>query len=240
MRQGNTMVIQHKGGMKCASGFSIAVGYWVPPAPIVGAPLNTKSGWSFIRNLKRLWATQRPLKILAQERAYWWAQTHPEIIPRLPSRASPFDESEPANPAELEGWGLQEIAHNWERNGRKFIPLVTEEMCLDCCLDILFLRPEAAGRVVRSGDLDNRLKTLFDALRIPANLEASGGPAALEEESPTYCLLEDDDLISEVHINTDNLLLLPKEHESTENDVFLVIDVRLQTPVHGPWAMTFG
>jgi hypothetical protein len=194
----------------------------------------------FHPQLKRLWATQRPLKLLAQERAYWWGQLHPEIRQRLPSRTSPFDDPEVANAEELEGWGLQEIAHNWERNGRKFIPLVTEEMCLDCCLDVLFLRPEAAGRVVRSGDLDNRLKTLFDALRIPANLEASGGALVQEEDSPIYCLLEDDDLISEVHINTDNLLLLPKEHGSTENDVFLVIDVKLQTPVHGPWAMTFG
>ncbi|MGA9062711.1 MAG: hypothetical protein WB341_13720, partial [Terracidiphilus sp.] len=106
----------------------------------------------FHPQLKRLWATQPPLKVLAQERAYWWGQSHPEIMPRLPSRSSPFDESEPANPEELEGWGLQEIAENWQRCGRKFIPLVTAEMCLNCSLDILFLRPETPGRLVQHGD----------------------------------------------------------------------------------------
>src|SRR6266851_2022476 len=51
--------------------------------------------------------------------------------------------------------------------GWNFVPLVTEELNLICGLDILFLRPSAPGQLVSGGDLDNRLKTLFDALRIP-------------------------------------------------------------------------
>jgi hypothetical protein len=34
-------------------------------------------------------------------------------------------------------------------------------------LNILFLRADIPGKVVQSGDIDNRLKTLFDALRMP-------------------------------------------------------------------------
>lgn len=52
-------------------------------------------------------------------------------------------------------------------------------------LDILVLRPEAPGAViVHSGDVDNQLKTLFDALRRPA--EASEAPVSwtsTEDES---------------------------------------------------------
>jgi hypothetical protein len=37
-----------------------------------------------------------------------------------------------------------------------------------CSIDILFLHRDAPGRIVRSGgDIDNRIKVLFDALRVP-------------------------------------------------------------------------
>ncbi len=135
---------------------------------------------------------------------------------------------------------MQAIADDWQRCGRRFVPLVTEEMCLSCSLDVLFLRPETPGRLVQSGDIDNRLKTLFDAMRIPANMGEAGGPPAEDEENPIFCLLEDDNLISEIRIATDNLLLLPNERESNKHDVFLVIDVKLDVPVHSPWALTFS
>jgi len=45
----------------------------------------------------------------------------------------------------------------------KFAPLVCEKLHLICELDIIMLRPEAPGSVVtQGGDIDNRLKTLFD------------------------------------------------------------------------------
>jgi hypothetical protein len=133
------------------------------------------------------------------------------------------------------------LGGKWERCGRGFIPLVTEEMNLRCKVDILFLRPEEPGRVIQGGDLDNRLKTIFDALRLPANIDEAGGRnAEAEEEGPTYCLLEDDRLISEVRVNTDSLLLLPKQTAVDPNDVFLVIEVHLEAPVHSRWQFAFG
>jgi hypothetical protein len=46
------------------------------------------------------------------------------------------------------------------------LPIVREDLHLVCDLDILFLRRENPGSLISGGgDLDNRLKVLFDALR---------------------------------------------------------------------------
>ena len=91
----------------------------------------------------------------------------------------------------------------------RFIPLVTGAHSLLCELDILFLRAEPPGRVFTTnfaGDLDNRLKVLFDALRMPREakeLPASDLPAA--NENPFFCLLEHDSMISTVRIESERL-----------------------------------
>ena len=51
-----------------------------------------------------------------------------------------------------------------EENGFKWKPIVTEDNGLMCALDILMLRNGRPGKV--RADIDNRLKTLFDALRM--------------------------------------------------------------------------
>lgn len=55
----------------------------------------------------------------------------------------------------------------------RFVPLVTKRSFLCCELDILFFRKEPAGYIIdrESGDIDNRLKVLFDALRMPKEQE---------------------------------------------------------------------
>jgi hypothetical protein len=141
---------------------------------------------------------------------------------------------------EVRSLGIKFLAEKWARGGRGFVPLVTEEMCLKCSLDILFLRPDVSGKLFQGGDIDNRLKTLFDALRLPQHAEGMGAVPVDVDEDPMYCLLEDDSLITEVRIVTDQLLLLPRETEAHPNDVFLVIDVKLETPAHAEWAFLFG
>ena len=132
------------------------------------------------------------------------------------------------------------IADNFARNGYRFIPLVTAKLALRCNIDILFLRPEEPGKLINSGDIDNRVKTLFDAMRIPNSLDECGGLPPQEGEDPFYVLLEDDRLISEVSITTDQLLLLPGERtvgviERTvgPNHAFAVISVKLKPNVYG-------
>ncbi|MDB4877623.1 MAG: hypothetical protein JWM41_4069 [Gemmatimonadetes bacterium] len=91
----------------------------------------------------------------------------------------------------------------------RFAPLVTEQLQLVAELDILLLRPEPPGSLLnQSGDIDNRIKTLLDALKIPSEpnaLPKEAHPVALEEE-PLFCLLEDDSLVTHLTIRTDRLL----------------------------------
>ena len=52
--------------------------------------------------------------------------------------------------------------------GHEFMPLIREAVGLACSLDIVFMRKGEIGSLVsQDGDLDNRIKTLFDGLRMP-------------------------------------------------------------------------
>jgi hypothetical protein len=84
---------------------------------------------------------------------------------------------------------------------------VTADLALSCAIEILFLRPEPPGGIVRGGDVDNRIKTLFDGLKMPREAQDLGpylNPGA--DEDPFYCLVEDDQLITSVSVETDTLL----------------------------------
>ncbi|MFD9431470.1 hypothetical protein [Streptomyces sp. NPDC060002] len=104
--------------------------------------------------------------------------------------------------------------------GNDFASLVHPRQYLYAELDILMLRPEAPGAVIsKAGDIDNQLKTLFDALRRPTDQsEVPSSWSPTPDEAPLYCLLEDDKLITKVSVETDRLLILdanPKEVQLT-------------------------
>lgn len=111
-----------------------------------------------------------------------------------------------------------------EVGGRKFIPVVRRSLALTCELDILFLRNDAPGSVVKysGGDLDNRIKTLFDGLRMPEPGEIDD--ATQNDPEPFYSLLEDDALISSFTVRSDRLLLAPDE---PPDRVLLVMEARV-------------
>jgi len=97
----------------------------------------------------------------------------------------------------------------WERmNGVLFSLLITQKNNLACELDITFLRQQLPGQLLfEGGDIDNRLKTLFDALRKPSTAEAQQAeipPSAVDD--PIHCLLQDDALVTRVNVETDRLL----------------------------------
>lgn len=111
-------------------------------------------------------------------------------------------------------------------NGRKYIPLVRNSLALTCGLDILFLRKgREGGLIAEGGDLDNRIKTLFDGLRMPKESEVKRPASQQESDDPIYCLLEDDALITDFSVRTDRLLTHPGAKES---EVLLVIDVAVK------------
>jgi hypothetical protein len=90
-----------------------------------------------------------------------------------------------------------------------FVPLVTSEMHVVAELSIVLLRPEAPGKLItQGGDIDNRVKTLFDALTMPRHQNALP-PNAMptSEQTPFFfCLLEDDNLVTSVSVKTEQLL----------------------------------
>jgi hypothetical protein len=109
--------------------------------------------------------------------------------------------------------------------GVKFIPIIFSGLHLIARLDILFLRPEDPGKVVtQGGDLDNRIKTLFDGLRVPKLGEL---PQKIDgSTSPLWCLLEDDALVMEFSMRTDRLLGVESD------DVLLIVTVTVGASQH--------
>ncbi len=148
---------------------------------------------------------------------------------------SPYLNAPPANPGSrvlgrpAAKHTIDQLATRFARNGYQFVPLVLRELELLCGIEILFLRLGNPGFVVnRAGDLDNRLKTLFDALTMPR--EASQlGPYTTpgEGEEPFFCLLEDDSVITKATVESDRLLQ-PVSDPPNESDARVVITVRLR------------
>lgn len=134
--------------------------------------------------------------------------------------------------------GIKRLADT-HLNGFRFLPLSRKEWHLRCSLDVLFLRREKPGKVFMKGDIDNRLKTLFDGLRMPFPAQEVGSQAPGPDENPFYVLLEDDELIADVSVTTDRLLSFPREHELTKDYAVLVIDVKLQATQSNSWAHVF-
>ena len=105
---------------------------------------------------------------------------------------------------------------------RQYMPLVRNSLDLACELSILFLRQQDPGQLItQGGDIDGRIKTLLDALRIPKRDEQDRNPPP---EDMLYCLLEDDALVSDLDIEADRLLFPDTTHP---HEVHLVINVRL-------------
>lgn len=119
--------------------------------------------------------------------------------------------------------GQNEIGCIRPVEGFIFAPLVQERMHLIADLHLTLLRPEEPGSILtQGGDIDNRLKTLFDALRMPKRKNEIPASFKVEEaDSPFFCLLEDDSLISGLHVTTDRLL----EPVSSPSEVVMILHV---------------
>lgn len=125
-------------------------------------------------------------------------------------------------------------AYQWqifESGDFKWKPLVTEQTGLICKIEVLILREGVPGKVLY--DIDNRLKTIFDALRMakgPAELgeNTSAGEQSPEvSEDPFFVLLEDDNLITHVAVTSD-MLLEPVPDVPIDEAARLVLDVTVR------------
>jgi hypothetical protein len=92
-----------------------------------------------------------------------------------------------------------------------FAPLITDKLKLLAEIELVLLRPTKPGALIRhGGDIDNQLKTLFDALRCPKDLsELPGDDVPSADEEPFFCLLDDDERIVDLRVATDRYLNAP-------------------------------
>jgi hypothetical protein len=93
-----------------------------------------------------------------------------------------------------------------ERGPIKYAPLVTKALDLYAELAILMFRAQPRGHLITDGgDVDNRLKTLLDGLRIPRGPSEAPGTGNLND-GMFFCLLQDDSLVTKVSVETEQLL----------------------------------
>ena len=97
--------------------------------------------------MKKLWETHPALKFYADKVVEIDEYEKPVRPPR------PF---------------LEHLADRHKVEDLRIIPITTEANGLVCSLDVLLLLPDFHG-VMKNGDIDNRLKTLIDALRKPTS-----------------------------------------------------------------------
>ena len=122
--------------------------------------------------------------------------------------------------------GLDYIADAHQTCGGRFVPLVRKSSGFTCKLDVLFLRRDNLGNLIQSGgDIDNRIKVLFDGLKMPQIKADLGGFLIAEDENPFFCLLEDDSLITSLSVTADRLLTPQTGTGHCIHDVLLVIRV---------------
>lgn len=113
-------------------------------------------------------------------------------------------------------------------NGSNFDSIIHCYPKLVCHLHILFMRPSLPGDLFRDGgDLDNRIKTLIDALRVPKDQEVPRSWVPENDEKPLHCLLHDDKFITGFSVETDRLLVA----DSHQQDVFIIVHVKVKAIV---------
>lgn len=175
---------------------------------------------SFHGQLKRLWETDKFLSTCMK-----WPRDFGV------DRPSYEDSYMVLGPKKEELQPLKDIlATLHQHSNYRFVPLVREDWSLLCELDILFLRRDMPGSVVQAGDIDNRIKTLIDSLRMPSSNgnELRGNDTPGQGEDPFFVLMEEDKLVSSLRVESDTLLDPNEPHDADHQRVHLIITVTLK------------
>jgi hypothetical protein len=146
-----------------------------------------------------------------------WA-THPMLVAK----------NRPSSETKGESY-LDYTAKKFSNWGYNYVPILKKGDPVICQIETLFLRRQMPGGLIRGGDLDNRMKTLYDSLRMPCSdseMKDIEGPD--KNQKPFFVLLEEDNLITHTAIETDILLDLPKNKSDEEmNRVRLIMTVTI-------------
>ena len=110
-----------------------------------------------------------------------------------------------------------------------FLPLITCGSGKIVELDVILLSHfEPQNRVgYQTGDVDNKLKSILDGLRMAQNKNEIRSEQVQEGEEIFYTLLEDDALVSRVNIRHERLLF-NLEEEPNKRDTFTLIHVKIR------------
>ena len=137
----------------------------------------------------------------------------------------PLDEHKkllrPRSTAADELTGLIKVVKDFQ-----FTPLVSDLFGWNtvAALDVLLLWTSPTGHVItKGGDIDNRIKVLFDSLRMPEANEIPPSITPGTDEKPFYVLLEDDKLVNSFSVSSDRLLREP--NVKAEVEVIIQVNV---------------
>ena len=133
---------------------------------------------------------------------------------------------------------LYRLSDSYDRKhigGFIFQPIIcNKKRQVACQLEIRLYSRDPFGAIIQNADLDNRIKTLFDALRPPQNENElpEGEKPANDSEKFFWVLLEDDSLITDLIIKSERLLIPPLVGER-ESDIELEIaaDVKYSSSI---------
>jgi hypothetical protein len=173
----------------------------------------------FHKQLKECWNTTRWLNEL---------QIFPgdNILPERAQQVWGHDLNTPRPAAEV-------LGRSFGHSDYEYVPLAWESAHLTCSLRILCLRRDAPGAVLAGRDLDNRIKTVIDALCMPSFRQGKPTKDRLPldpdpDEKPFFVLLEDDKLVSHLEIETDTALEPNPADPADESFVRLVISIEIR------------
>jgi len=106
-----------------------------------------------------------------------------------------------------------------------FLPLVSINCCKVVDLEIVLLShfEPACTKHYPTGDIDNLLKSLLDGMRMPQNMNEVRSEKPQQNEDPFLCILEDDQLVRNIHIRHDRLLFANTEGKKDPKEIFVLV-----------------
>lgn len=188
------------------------------------------------RGGSRVWEKHQIRRYLHPQLKKLW-ETHPLL--KFYTEAAHMDKRGRQIVMESHTWTqTKELAKHFEG----YVPLVIKDFGMVCDLDVLFLRAEPPGNVLQrggkgGGDIDNRMKTLFDALCMPERGQARLKDGDDPDPSPLYVLLQDDSLITSIKVRADRFLASQDDSDPAEALLVLTANVKVADPTLLPYGI---
>ena len=174
----------------------------------------------FHRQLKELWASNKFLRTHKMTPAHTTADGG-IFPPRPPATIGAIWGPDPKTLRPM----VDVVAGMYSTFGYRFVPLVRKEISLSCSLRVLFMRRDFPASVLSAGDIDNRLKTLIDTLRMPQVINEVPSPP-VSGEDPFFVLLDDDRQITHLEVETDSALDAPQPDDRSYARIVITVELR--------------